>query len=295
MKKTLLKFGKKTSLFIAFCSISNPLYAAELDCLVKPEMYIELSSPTPGVIEKLMVNKGDSVKADQVLAELESSVEVAKVNQAKFEAANLSEVNNKQAHLDFALRNRQRFDDLYRRGSLSKMEKDKADTEVTLAETELAQAKEAHKSAGLTYELAKAQRALKTIKSPIDGIVIDRYAMIGESVSEKAIMKLAKVDPLRVELVAPTEYFGLIKVGMEAKIRTERPINTTVNATVTVVDQLIDPASGSFSVRLSLPNPDDKLIAGVNCVASFAFETPTLSSPLPTANEGTPPNPEPAN
>lgn len=135
----------------------------------------------------------------------------------------------------------------------------------------------------MALEVAQAQLAIKTIKSPIDGIVIDRYAMIGESVEDRAIMKLAQVDPLRVELVAPTEYFGLIREGMQVKIRPERPANKEFNATVTIVDQLIDPASGSFSVRMALPNPDDRLIGGVNCVAVFNFETPSLSGAYPAA------------
>ena len=40
------------------------------------------------------------------------------------------------------------------------------------------------------------------------------------------------------------------------------------------MDQLIDPASGTFTVRMELPNPDEKLVGGVNCLAHFAFETP---------------------
>lgn len=258
--------------------------AAQLDCMVKPEMYIELSSPVTGVLEKVYVSKGDHVAKGQVLAQLESSVELAKVNQLKFEAANNSEIDNRKAQVEFSLRNRQRSQELYQKGSLSKGEKDKAETEAILAETELARAVEQKKSAGLMLEVAKAQLALKTIKSPIDGIVIDRYAMIGESVENRAIMKLAQVNPLRVELVAPTEYFGLIKKDMVVEIRPERPENRSFQATVTVVDQLIDPASGSFSVRMALPNPDDKLIGGVNCIAIFNFETPSLSNTNLPAN-----------
>lgn len=266
-------------LITSFFVLVSGVEGAELDCLVKPEMYIELSSPAAGVLEKLLVNKGDHITKGQAVAQLEASVETAKVNQARFEAGNASEINNRKAQLAFALRNRTRSQDLYQKGSLSKTEKDKAETEVTLAETQLAKAVEQKKSAILALELAKAQLALKTIKSPIDGIVIDRYAMIGESVSDRAIMKLAQVNPLRVELVAPTEYFGLIQEGLQVEIRTERPANKVFNATVTIVDPLIDPASGSFSVRLSLPNPDDQLVGGVNCVAMFKFEAPPITTP----------------
>ena len=205
--------------FVFLFLLGSASHAAELDCMVKPEMYIELSSAVPGVLEKVWVNKGDHVIKGQVLAQLESSVEAAKVKQAKYEAASDSEIKNRKAHLEFAVRNRARSDDLYARGSLSKAEKDKAETDVALAQTELARAIEQKKTAVLKLEVANAQLELKTIISPIEGIVIDRYAMIGESVAEKAIMKLAQVDPLRVELVAPTEYFGLIQKEMEVEVR----------------------------------------------------------------------------
>ena len=102
--------------------------------------------------------------------------------------------------------------------------------------------------------------------------------MVGESVSDRTIMKLAKVDPLKVELIAPTEYFGLIKKGMKVEIYPEQPSNQIFTATVTIVDQLIDPASGSFTVRMLLPNPEDKLVGGVNCLANFSFKTPEPSN-----------------
>jgi len=257
---------------------NSAMAAAQLDCMVKPEMYVELSSPVPGVLEKVFVSKGDHVSRGQVLAQLESSVETAKVKQLKFEAANNSEIENKKAQLQYAIRNRNRSETLFDKGSLSRGEKDKAETDVTLAETELALAIEQKKSAALMLEVANTQLALKTIKSPLDGIVIDRYAMIGETVENRAIMKLAQINPLRVELVAPTEYFGLIQNDMVVEIRPERPVGKSFQATVSVVDQLIDPASGSFSVRMALPNPDDKLIGGVNCIAIFGFDPPSLNN-----------------
>ncbi len=270
------KLAALTLVLIAFQAAH--LQAAELDCLVKPEMYVELSTPAEGVIENFLVNKGDHVSKGETIVQLEASVEIARVNQAKFAVANTTDFTNRKVRLAFAKRTQARYRGLKHENSMSQLEKDKADTEVSLAEIELKKAVDDHKAAELTLALAKAQLAQKTIKSPIDGIVIDRFAAVGESVKDRAIMKLAQVNPLRVELVAPTEYFGLIKKGMEVEIRPERPANKVYKAHVTVVDQLIDPASGSFAVRMALPNPADEMIGGVNCLAIFNFETPAISS-----------------
>lgn len=252
---------------------------ANLDCMVKPEMYIDLSSPVTGVMETLLVDKGDHVRKGQALAYLEASVERAKFNQAKFEAATDSDLHNQKVKLDYALRNRTRYRSLSTTKIISQIEKDKAETEVDLAEIELKKAGERKKTAALALDLAKAQLDVKTIKSPVDGIVIDRYAMPGETVNDRPVMKLAQVNPLRIEIIAPTDYFGLIRPGMAAEIRPERPAQKLFKATVSKVDPLIDPASGSFSVRMVLPNPDEELIPGVNCIASFNLDPPAINSP----------------
>lgn len=256
---------------------SFPLLAqekAELDCLVRPEMYIELSSPVDTTLKEMLVNVGDDITRGQPLVRLEDSVEYASVELHKRKAMSWSEYENRKVQLDFAKRNLKRMQDLFKKNSISQFEKDKAQTEVSLAEIELIRAKEKKNLAKLNLEQAQAELALRTLKSPIDGIVIDSYIKVGESVADRPIMKLAQIDPLRIELIAPTEYFGLIEKDMEVEIYPERPANKAFKAKVTVVDQLIDPASGSFTVRLALPNPGDELVGGVNCIARFDFKEP---------------------
>ncbi len=257
--------------------ICTPLLAeqeAELDCLVRPEMYIELSSPVNTTLKAMLVKVGDTITRGQHLVQLENSVESAKVALAKQQAKSSSEVKNRVIQLKFAKRNLQRMQELYSKNSISLFDKDKADAEVSLAEIELIKARENRILAQLNLKKSQAELALRTIRSPIDGVIIDSYVKIGESVAGTPIMKLAQINPLRVELIAPTEYFGLVKKGMEVEIYPERPAGKTFKATVTVVDQLIDPASGSFTIRMSLPNPGEELVGGVNCIARFDFNEP---------------------
>ena len=254
--------------------------AAELDCLVKPEMYVEVNSPVISVLEEVLVEIGDMVEKDQPLAKLEASVEEARVKLARLQADSTSEIENRKEQVRYAQQSYRRMQDLLAQNSVSQFETDKAATELALAKIELNRARENRRIAQVNHELAQSQLALRTISSPIDGMVVDRYVMVGESVEGRSIMKLAKIDPLKVELIAPTEYFGLIRRGMEVMIYPEQPAGEAFVATVTIVDQLIDPASGSFTVRMELPNPDDKLIGGVNCLALFGFETPAPGTSL---------------
>ena len=92
------------------------------------------------------------------------------------------------------------------------------------------------------------------------------------------VIELATLDPLHIDLLLPAQYFGKIRVGQDLLINAEPAMKKSRKARVTTVDPLIDPASGSFTVRMELPNPDDRLVGGVNCVAEFAFDAPLPGS-----------------
>ena len=268
--------ARRVAAWLAAFMLGTPiaLPAAELDCLIKPKLYVEVSSTVDSVVEQVLVETGDVVTRGQPLLQLEASIEKARLELARLQAGSDSEIDNRKVQLRYARRYLERMQDLLAQNSVSQYEKDKAATEVELAQIELEKAREKKRVAQLNLELARAELALRTVRSPIDGIVVDRYAMVGESVYGRSIMKLAQIDPLIVELIAPTEFFGLIEQGMRAEIRPEQPVGEVFTATVELADRLVDPASGSFTVRMELPNPDERLVAGVNCVARFDIDTP---------------------
>ena len=70
----------------------------------------------------------------------------------------------------------------------------------------------------------------------------------------------------------PGHLFGSIEPGMPAEIEPEAPAEGLHAATVDVVDPLIDAASGTFGVRLTLPNPDHAVPSGLKCKVRFLAE-----------------------
>ncbi|MCK5828917.1 MAG: efflux RND transporter periplasmic adaptor subunit [Methylococcales bacterium] len=244
-----------------------------LDCLVKPEMYIEISSPVAGVLDSVLVKKADTVSKGQVLAKLDASVELAKVEVAQQEALMNNQVYAKGIKLSYARRKVKRIAGLFKENASSAQEQDDATTELAIAKTELKQIKLDKKKNVLKLFLAKAELQQKTITSPINGIVVERYLMPGESVQNQPVLKLAKIDPLLVEVVASANLFGQIKAGMMVEVKPDFPANSSYKATVSTVDRIIDAASGSFTIRLALPNPDEKLVGGTKCIAIFPIKT----------------------
>jgi RND family efflux transporter MFP subunit len=241
----------------------------EFDCVVEPGMVVELSSRVDGVIESMLVERGDRVEADQVIAKLDSGAEVAAVDYAQARAGMEAEIRSLKASLDYGWRNEKRLNELYKKGTISADELDRVKTETRIARHKLQQAEENKRLAEL--ELARSEETLKlqTIHSPISGVVAERYLNPGESVEERPIIKIAQIDPLRVEVVVPVSEFGQVAVGQRAVVSPEAPLSGRYESKVTIVDPIIDAASGTFRVTLSLPNPQGKLTSGLRCQVSF--------------------------
>ncbi|MGD8802101.1 MAG: efflux RND transporter periplasmic adaptor subunit [Gammaproteobacteria bacterium] len=231
------------SMLVGSAAIAEPI--PEIDCLIEPNMTIELSSPVSGVLETILVDRSDAVTQGQVVATLKSDIEQVKVEASK-ETLNLSRVEQKRAT------------ELYRDNALTLSEKEQADHEVVLNELEV--------------EHALANLELRKIRSPIDGVVADRYLMPGEFIEDNPILKLAQLDPLRVEVVAPVTYFNQIKNGMHAQVKTEFGSFEDLVAEVIVVDKVIDAASGTFGIRLELDNKDHQVPGGLKCTVRFFDE-----------------------
>jgi multidrug efflux pump subunit AcrA (membrane-fusion protein) len=98
-------------------------------------------------------------------------------------------------------------------------------------------------------------------------VVVERRLVPGELIrSEKSVvLRLAQINPLNVEVIAPAKLFGSVRVGMPGQVSLAPFFPGTYQAKVVVVDKVIDAASGTMGVRLQLPNPDNKIPAGIRC------------------------------
>jgi multidrug efflux pump subunit AcrA (membrane-fusion protein) len=147
---------------------------------------------------------------------------------------------------------------------------DEAETSARVAESELREAQVTIELAKL--DLARAEEVLRqrTIRSPIDGVVVERKLGPGEYAFDQAhLVTVSQIDPLRVETFLPLSQFGRIRPGMTAEVEPEDPVGGKYTATVTVVDHVFDPGSGTIGVRLELPNPGNALPAGLKCQVHF--------------------------
>lgn len=250
-------------------SISVNKQIPVFECLIEPDMVVNIKSSVTGIYETINVDISDRVKRGQILAKLKSDVQKSVVSIAKARASRKDEIHLRETELALTKRKLTRIIELHDKKSVSPSEKDEAQTAVVLAEFELQKATNNNELAKLEYKKAKHALARRTIKSPINGIIVSRNISPGESTDDKSIFTIAKVSPLKVELIIPVEYFGLITLKMKALITPEIFSSKRHIATVSIVDKVIDAASGTFGVRLTLPNPGQQLPGGLKCQAKF--------------------------
>jgi RND family efflux transporter MFP subunit len=239
------------------------------DGLIEPHIVVEVGSEVPGIIHRTELERGDMVQAGQVAAALRSGVEQANLELAKTRAHMESQIKVKQAALAFAQRNSERVKELFDVKAMPFQKWDEVETQRIMAENELAQAREQKQLYELEYRQAAEILKRKTILSPVSGVVIERYLSAGEYVEDKPIYKIAQIDPLNVEVVIPVSHLGFINVGMTGIVKPEDPFTETFEATVVVVDKVVDAASGTFGVRLEMPNPEYAITPGLKCRVFF--------------------------
>lgn len=246
--------------------------ALEFDCLVEARQDLDVRSPVEGVIEAVLVERGTLLKKGQEIARLASGPERAALELARSRASMEGELKSAQTRVDITQKKLNRAEELLKKSFVSENARDEAEAEYRLASEQLRAAQENRRLARLEAKRAEEVLAQRTIRSPVNGVVVDVVLRAGElatSNQKDPIVRVLEIDPLNVELILPVTAFGKIQPGQSATVTLESPVGGRYDARVEVVDRTVDAASGTFGVRLQLPNPDGKIPAGVKCRARF--------------------------
>lgn len=250
-----------------------PAWAAEMACVIKPYAEISIGTPVEGLIQTVPVDRGDWVTKGQVIVTLESSLEESTVALTKAKAEAEAALKSSQVKIGFSTRKVARSLDLFKTNSIAQHEVDEAQTEKALAEVDYQEASENKRQAELELNRATAALHLHTIRSPINGVVVDRLLSPGELARQTPVMKLAQINPLRVEVFAPISLLGKLNTGMRADVRPEGKGQPVYQAKIVVVNKVVDSASGTFGVRLEMPNPNNTISAGLACTVQFQLSS----------------------
>lgn len=247
------------------------------DCVIDASETVKIGSPIPGVFEEVLVNRGDSVKQNQIIARLESSVETTTVALNRFRAESTAKIDAQQQRVALANARLERSTQLVKNKieSQDKYEERRADAAVAMQD--LLREEQERRLAQFELERSEALLRQRTIRSPVEGVVVEKKLSAGEYIHQEGyVVTVTRLHPLYVETFPPTSTYGQITIGMTATVRPDAPIGGSHSATVSVVDRVFDPSSSTYGVRLTLPNLDRALPGGQRC--KVAFDMPAKTS-----------------
>ena len=197
---------------------------------------VDVKAEVDGVVEALHFEKGDFVKAGQVLCELRVNDRAAKVAQARAQVAETDEKHN----ADLAL---------------AKVG--------YLAKTLLAESDTALQTARANEQTAELDLAHTQIRAPFDGLIDDRYVNVGDLMhnGDKCALLIAPEPFLAVGELSEHDV-GSVKPGDTAVAKLVT--GDTVQGRVRFIANRADSATRTFRIEVELPNPDAKLRDGVS-------------------------------
>ena len=262
---------------IALAAVLLQLSATQLhaqqdsyNCVMEAKSTIELQSAEDGILDRVLVGRGQRVKAGEIVARLESKQEALTTQRAQLRAEAETGIDAAKAQNEFRRKEAERLEELRSTNAIPERDYTTALVESRLAEIAVETAVMEHDIAKLEYEQARSRLERRSIRSPVDGVVVDVTMFPGEYVHEQVtVMTIAEIDPLYVEVFIPVSEYRAVQPGMPANVSPELPIGGNFDAKVAVVDNVFDAASRTFRVRLVLPNTDYALPAGLRCTVRF--------------------------
>ena len=198
---------------------------------------VTVSADLPGSVARINFDSGQSVRAGDVLVELDT----------RQERAQLAAL---EAQRDLARINYGRTQQLVAEGVVSRMEYDQATAQQKATEANVA---EIH---------ATIER--KTIRAPFSGILGIRKANLGQYLAAgEAVVPLQSLNPIYVDVGLPQQALGQVAVGRSLRVTSEDLPGRVFTGRITALDSVVDQATRNVQVQATLSNPEGKLRPGM--------------------------------
>jgi len=276
---------------------------------ITPVTQVDIKSKASGIILKLPVNVGDTVKAGQVICELDQNDLLPKLRQAQAALA-MAEAELKSAQADyernkveaagpdlpFLKKNVDRAAEMFKANLIAQNDREDAEKNYQMA---INKQQQAQVNLGVTQaaisraeaEVEQAKAALSqseedvrnaTIVSPMDGVVLAREHEVGDAVSSilvmgsgaTVIMTIGDLSEVYVKGKADESDIGKVYLGQPARITVEAFKDQRFTGKVTKISPMGEEKDNvtTFEVRVSISNESHKLLATMTANAEIVLE-----------------------
>jgi len=240
---------------------------------IQPNQQVNLFSRVDGYIAKLHVDKGDFVKANQLLVEIDHTDYVHAVNRAKANlAAAQAEVLRQDANIRNAKLTLDRMQALIKDQFVSQQDLDNAQVNYDMAVAQLESLRAQVKQMEVALQQAETNLAYSYIRAPFAGYVAERNLDPGAYVTgstaststvSRGILTLHEIATVRTLIEVVEKEIPLVAIGQRAEIRAEAYPDRVFIGKVTRVVQALNRATRTMTVEVDLPNTDHALKGGM--------------------------------
>ncbi|UCV27279.1 efflux RND transporter periplasmic adaptor subunit [Ferribacterium limneticum] len=233
---------------------------------LNPVVLISVGTQVSGTVRKLYVDFNDKVKKGQPLLELDDALVSATERQSA------ASVVNAQATLELAQANEARMKALLAQEYVSKQEYDQSSQALKSARAQVALAKAQN-------ERDRANLNFTVIRSPVDGVVIDRVVDLGQTVAASfqtpTLIKIAQdLSEMRIDTSFAEADIGGIREGQKARFTVDAFPNRNF---VGEVQQIrLNPTNQqnvvTYNVRINVSNPEQVLLPGMTAYVNIGVQ-----------------------
>lgn len=243
---------------------------------LNPVTLVDVGSQVSGKIAKLYVDFNSQVKKGQVIAEIEQTSFLTRVQQneanyqsakASLEKANVSFKNLKRKY-DRAL-------NLFEKNLISYEEKEATEAQYYSAAADVQSSEAKLEQAKSQLETSKVDLNYTIIKSPIDGIVINRNINVGQTVAASfqapVLFKIANdLSKMQVECSVDEADIGKVKEGQKVRFTVDAFPNENFSGKVSQVRYSPEVISNvvTYTTIVEVSNPEMKLRPGMTATVS---------------------------
>lgn len=266
---------------------------------VKPVLSVQVGSFVSGPIEDLFVDFNDEVKKDQVLATIDPRIYEAAVAADRAALANReAEILRVTAQLQRAINDEKRALRLKAENQdfIAQTELDQYHFARTALDAELVIANASVDQAKATLETSEANLGYTKIRSPVDGVVIDRKIDPGQTLAaqfeapelfvispdmKEKMHIFASIDEADMGMIRQAQEAGapvMFKVDAYPNKLFDTGVIEQVRLSSTVTQNVV-----TYPVIVATPNPDMKLLPGMTAELTFMIEEKTDVIKIPSA------------
>jgi membrane fusion protein (multidrug efflux system)/multidrug efflux system membrane fusion protein/cobalt-zinc-cadmium efflux system membrane fusion protein len=244
--------------------ISVPIYATGS---VFPDRESKVAAKISGIVEKVFVEEGDHVKEGKLLAQLDQKDLLITERQCRA-AVQVAEAQLKEAELrvENLRKEKHRLANLLDKKVVSQQKYDEIDTAYSMAVTGLEVIRAQILSARENLAMARQKLTDTRILAPFSGMIVKRFINQGEYVTTMpptTLFLLMNIDTVKTEVGLPEKDLSLVAVGDPVDITVDAYPHNTFKGTVSTINPTVDPLSRTFTLKMQIPNKDQRLQPGM--------------------------------